>query len=102
MSAKNFGDYTSTTYTPDDPPSAEAPKANGSYTLRSPADHRADNASRNSAFLKSARASTFELSAIQWLWPNRFALGKLGILGGLPDEGKGQIFADMAARVTRG
>jgi putative DNA primase/helicase len=52
--------------------------------------------------LESARASTFEISAIQWLWPNRFALGKLGLLAGLPDEGKGQILCDMAARVTRG
>jgi hypothetical protein len=52
--------------------------------------------------LKSARASTFEISAIQWLWPYRFALGKLGILAGLPDEGKGQVLCDMAARVTRG
>jgi hypothetical protein len=52
--------------------------------------------------LKSARASTFEMSAIQWMWPNRFALGKLGILAGLPDEGKGQVLCDMAARVTRG
>ena len=52
--------------------------------------------------LKSARASTFELSAIQWIWPNRFAAGKLGILGGLPDQGKGQVLADMAARVTQG
>ena len=41
--------------------------------------------------LKSARASTFEISAIKWLWHNRFALGKLGILAGLPDEGKGQV-----------
>jgi hypothetical protein len=52
--------------------------------------------------LKSARASTFEMSAVQWLWPNRFALGKLGILAGLPDEGKGQVLCDIAARVTRG
>src|SRR4029077_19502798 len=52
--------------------------------------------------LKSTRASKFKLSAIQWLWPDRFALGKLGLLAGLPDEGKGQILADMAARVTRG
>jgi hypothetical protein len=52
--------------------------------------------------LRSARASTFEISAIQWLWSNRFALGKLGILAGLPDEGKGQVLCDMAARVTRG
>jgi hypothetical protein len=52
--------------------------------------------------LKGARASSFDMSAIQWLWPNRFALGKLGILAGLPDEGKGQILCDMAARITRG
>jgi hypothetical protein len=73
-----------------------------------PADTRVLDASNTAslpnagALLKSARASTFELSAIDWLWPDRFAIGKLGILAGLPDEGKGQIFADMAARVTRG
>jgi putative DNA primase/helicase len=52
--------------------------------------------------LKSATASSFELEAVHWLWPDRFAIGKLGLLVGLPDEGKGQILADMAARVTRG
>ena len=54
------------------------------------------------AVLRSARASSFELVALQWLWPGRFALGKLGLLVGLPDEGKGQILADIAARTTRG
>jgi putative DNA primase/helicase len=52
--------------------------------------------------LKSARASSIEITAVDWLWRDRFALGKLGIIAGLPDEGKGQVFADMAARVTRG
>jgi hypothetical protein len=51
---------------------------------------------------KSARADTIEMKAIEWLWPDRFAIGKLGLIAGLPDEGKGQIFCDMAARVTRG
>jgi putative DNA primase/helicase len=37
---------------------------------------------------------------VQWLWPNRFAIGKLGIIAGLPDEGKGQILCDIAARIT--
>ena len=37
-----------------------------------------------------------------WLWPKRFAIGELGILAGLPDEGKGQVFAFMTATVTRG
>jgi hypothetical protein len=40
------------------------------------------------------------MRAIQWLWPNRFAIGKLGIIAGLPDEGKGQILCYMAAKVT--
>jgi len=61
-----------------------------------------DDGDKPEPVLQSARASTFEVSAIQWLWPNRFALGKLGILAGLPDEGKGQVFADVAARVTHG
>jgi putative DNA primase/helicase len=52
--------------------------------------------------LKSVTASTFEIKAIQWLWPDRFAIGKLGLIVGLPDEGKGQVLADIAARVTRG
>ena len=51
---------------------------------------------------KSARADTFKMKAITWLWPDRFAIGKLGIIAGLPDEGKGQILCDMAARITRG
>jgi hypothetical protein len=52
--------------------------------------------------LRSARASTFQPRAVQWIWPGRFAIGKLGIIAGLPDEGKGQIFCDIAARITRG
>jgi putative DNA primase/helicase len=47
-------------------------------------------------------ASTIKAKAIRWLWPNRFALGKLGVLGGLPERGKGLITADMIARVTNG
>ena len=52
--------------------------------------------------LRSVRASDLKMSAVDWLWPNRFAIGELGLLVGLPDEGKGQILCDMAARVTRG
>jgi putative DNA primase/helicase len=42
------------------------------------------------------------MEAIDWLWPNRFALGKLGLIVGLPDEGKGQIESYIAAQVTTG
>jgi hypothetical protein len=50
--------------------------------------------------LESICAAEVTMNAVTWWWPNRFALGKLGILAGLPDEGKGLIFCFMAAKVT--
>ena len=52
--------------------------------------------------LESVCAADVTMRAIRWLWPNRFALGKLGIIGGLPDRGKGCITADIIARTTKG
>lgn len=52
--------------------------------------------------LESAKASAFRISSIQWFWPNRFALGKLGLIAGLPDRGKGLLTSDMIARATKG
>jgi len=63
---------------------------------------RAQAAAKYECKLQSAQASSFTISALEWLWPNRFAIGKLGIIAGLPDEGKGLVLADMAARITRG
>lgn len=54
------------------------------------------------AAIASKRASDFEMKAIRWLWPQRFAIGKLGLIGGLPEMGKGQVCADIIARVTAG
>jgi putative DNA primase/helicase len=54
------------------------------------------------ASLDSAAASTFEMRGVRWFWPNRFALGKLGLIGGLPDRGKGLITARMIAMATAG
>jgi putative DNA primase/helicase len=42
------------------------------------------------------------LKAITWLWPDRFAMGKLGLIVGLPDEGKGQLLSFFCAAVTTG
>jgi putative DNA primase/helicase len=50
--------------------------------------------------LLSVRASSLTMTAIDWLWENRLALGKLSLVVGLPDEGKGQLFAYLAAMVT--
>jgi hypothetical protein len=43
-----------------------------------------------------------EAEEIEWLWPGRFAIGKLGLIAGLPADGKSQITLDIAARVSRG
>lgn len=51
--------------------------------------------------LHVVQASSVTIKPVHWLWPNRFALGKLGLLVGLPDEGKGQLLCDIAAKVTR-
>jgi DNA polymerase len=50
--------------------------------------------------LESIRADQVTMRAIDWLWPHRFAVGKIGIVCGLPDQGKGQILCYFAARVT--
>jgi putative DNA primase/helicase len=52
--------------------------------------------------LESAAASTYQMRSIRWFWPNRFALGKLGLIGGLPDRGKGLITSYMIAMATTG
>jgi len=39
---------------------------------------------------------------IRWLWPNRFALGKLALVAGAPGLGKSQLMCAMAAAVTTG
>jgi len=54
----------------------------------------------NAGMLDSKKASAYAIRGINWFWPGRFALGKLGLIGGLPDKGKGLISADIIARST--
>jgi putative DNA primase/helicase len=77
----------------------EKAKANGAGRAKAQTKQKEDSAP---AVLTSLRASAYKMAAIQWLRPNRFAIGKLGLLVGLPDEGKGQVLSDIAARITRG
>ncbi len=52
--------------------------------------------------LQTTRASDIEPQPIQWLWPQRFALGKLSLIAGDPGLGKSQLTLDMAARISQG
>jgi putative DNA primase/helicase len=52
--------------------------------------------------LEVIRADEIKIEAPDWMWPGRFARGKLGLLGGNPERGKGLILADIFSRITRG
>ena len=54
----------------------------------------------NGVALQSVRASEVVMRAVEWLWQGRFALGKLGLICGLPDEGKSTLLSYIAARIT--
>jgi hypothetical protein len=46
--------------------------------------------------------STVARASVEWIWPQRFARGKLCIIAGEPGEGKSTMLIDVAARCTRG
>lgn len=46
--------------------------------------------------------STITRSEIEWLWPNRFAIGKLSLISGNPGLGKSTLSLEMAAHISRG
>jgi len=46
--------------------------------------------------------STVTRSEIEWLWPNRFAIGKLSLISGNPGLGKSTLSLEMAAHVSCG
>ena len=48
------------------------------------------------------RLSDVQPESVEWLWPGRFAMGKLSLLVGDPGRGKSFITIDMAARVSTG
>jgi putative DNA primase/helicase len=50
--------------------------------------------------LRTTNADDLEMAGVSWFWPGRFALGKIGLIAGLPDYGKGQIAAFLTAAAT--
>jgi putative DNA primase/helicase len=66
------------------------------------AGEKANGGQAPASEIVSVKASAYKMTGIKWLWQDRFAIGKLGIIAGLPDEGKGQTLAYIAAQVTNG
>src|SRR5262249_37283238 len=73
----------------------KAPEHNGAQRAR--ADQTGDQHSDEDDDLVTADAADLEMQGLDWLWPDRFARGKFGLIAGLPDMGKGQITAFIAA-----
>jgi hypothetical protein len=48
----------------------------------------------------TSEAAGLEMQGVDWFWPGRFSLGKITLIAGLPDYGKGQIAAFLAAVAT--
>lgn len=48
------------------------------------------------------RLSDVQAQSIRWLWPGRFARGKVSMIAGNPGLGKSQVTASLAAIVTSG
>src|SRR5262249_1452858 len=76
-----------------EPVQPQAPAANGD-------EQAADQHTDQNDELAIVTAADLEMSGVDWLWPGRFARGKFGLVAGLPDMGKGQIAAFIAAAVT--
>lgn len=76
-----------------------------SNTTSNPHDANA-NAWHDAGIIEGApvvvRLSVVVPEAVAWLWPGRFALGKLTLIAGDPGLGKSFLTLDMAARVSRG
>lgn len=50
----------------------------------------------------SARLSSVRMTAVEWLWPGRVAVGKYCLLCGDPGLGKSIVALDLMARLTTG
>lgn len=63
---------------------------------------QADPDSHKAQRLRTRRAADVTPEHVQWLWPQRFPLGKVSLLAGDPGVGKSFVTLDLAARVSCG
>lgn len=50
--------------------------------------------------LETVRVSDVQAEPVRWLWPNRFALGKVSLIAGDPGLGKSMLALTIGAHVT--
>jgi hypothetical protein len=74
---------------------------NGSAT-KAVGNNAAHDTGSSELQLDVRRMSDVESKSIEWLWPNRIAIGKQTLIGGEPGVGKSQLSAALAAAVTTG
>ena len=77
-----------------------AEKVNGRRAIEEPGHTDKIARSPKPEGLEYTSAASFDVRSITWMWPGRFAIGKLGLIGGMPDMGKGLVGAFIAAAVT--
>src|SRR5262249_45803035 len=65
-------------------------------------DRAGEHADQDDDELVIIGADEEEICAVDWMWPGRFAVGKFGLIAGMPDMGKGQIAAYIEAAGTAG
>ncbi len=58
--------------------------------------------SRQQPKVRLVTMSDVKRRAVEWLWPNRFAIGKLSLISGNPGLGKSTLSLEMATHVSRG
>lgn len=61
-----------------------------------------DNAAEPDSGISYRRIADIKALPISWLWPHRFARGKVSMIAGDPGLGKSQLTASLAAIVTTG
>lgn len=70
-------------------------------TSKKPLQKKGEPADRTeSCGLHTVRMSEVESRPVEWLWDQRFPRGKIVLLNGDPDLGKGWVCVDLIARVT--
>jgi putative DNA primase/helicase len=85
------------------PRSNASSDASASPTPASPSAHRPPDAAIACHLpVDYRRLSEVHEKPIRWLWPGRFARGKVTLIAGDPGLGKSQVTASMAAIVTTG